>query len=210
VNDINDIVAISPLIPVVVIDDSEQAIPLAELLVEEGMPIIEVTLRTPQALDAIEQIAARVPDIILGAGTVTTPEQVASANNAGSEFIVSPGISDTMAMAIQQSDTPWLPGTASASDIIKARQYGHKHCKLFPAEAIGGLPLLKALSAPFPEMQFCPTGGISLENANHYLELPMVPCIGGSWIATQEDIQQQRWTVIRQRIQLFKQEACGY
>ena len=178
-----DVVGLAPVIPVVVIDDLEQAVPLATALVRGGLPAIEVTLRTDAALAAIERIAAEVEGAVVGAGTVTTAQQVDESLAAGARFLVSPGATPTLLDALQASGVPFLPGTATASDVVALIERGITHAKLFPAEVVGGIGALKAFAGPFPQMRFCPTGGVIVENAPDYLAQPNVVCVGGSWMA---------------------------
>ena len=176
-----DILAAAPVIPVLTLADAADAIAVAEALVAGGLPVIEVTLRTPAALDAIRAMR-RVPGAMVGAGTVLDPQQLEAAADAGAAFIVSPGLSDKVAEAAAARALPYLPGVATASEIMRARDLGFAHVKFFPAEAAGGIPALKALSAAFPGMLFCPTGGLTLESAQSWLDLPAVACVGGSWL----------------------------
>ena len=180
--DIAPLLALAPVIPVLTIDDAAHARPLAEALVAGGLPVMEVTLRTPAALDAIRAMHA-VRGAIVGAGTVLGPAQMASALAAGARFIVAPGLTDTLAAAARSGQVPFLPGVATASDIMRAMEMGFRHLKFFPAQAAGGIPALKALCAPFAEARFCPTGGITAATAADWLALPQVCCVGGSWVA---------------------------
>jgi 2-dehydro-3-deoxyphosphogluconate aldolase / (4S)-4-hydroxy-2-oxoglutarate aldolase len=181
---IEDIAALAPVIPVVVVDSVEDAVPLAEALVRGGLPAIEVTLRTEAALGAIERIAAEVEGAVVGAGTVTTTAQLADARSAGARFFVSPGATPALLDAFQAADMPFLPGTATASDVVALIERGITHAKLFPAEVVGGVKALKAFAGPFGQMRFCPTGGIDAANAADYLALPNVACVGGSWMVS--------------------------
>jgi 2-dehydro-3-deoxyphosphogluconate aldolase/(4S)-4-hydroxy-2-oxoglutarate aldolase len=181
---IEDIAALAPVIPVVVVEDVEDAVPLAEALVRGGLPAIEVTLRTDAALGAIERIAAEVDGAVVGAGTVTTTAQLADALSAGARFVVSPGATPTLLDGLQASGVPFLPGTATASDVVALLERGITHAKLFPAEVVGGVQALKAFAGPFPQMLFCPTGGINAANAPDYLALGNVACVGGSWMVS--------------------------
>ncbi|KTT68871.1 2-dehydro-3-deoxyphosphogluconate aldolase [Sphingomonas endophytica] len=171
----------SPVIPVLVINDAAQARPLAEALVAGGLKVLEVTLRTPAALDAIREMR-QVPGAIVGAGTVVTTEQVAQVQDAGVEFIVSPGLSAKTGAAILEAGIPWLPGVATAGDIMRGLDMGLEHFKFFPAETSGGVKALKALAAPFYQCKFCPTGGITEASAPDWLAIPPVLCVGGSWV----------------------------
>ncbi|MEU7986323.1 bifunctional 4-hydroxy-2-oxoglutarate aldolase/2-dehydro-3-deoxy-phosphogluconate aldolase [Streptosporangium canum] len=173
---------IAPVVPVVVIDDLETAVPLARALVAGGLPVIEVTLRTADALRAIERIAAEVPEAVIGAGTIRTPADVAASVAAGSRFLVSPGSTPKLVDAMEASGVPFLPGVATASEVMALAERGLTEMKFFPAEAAGGLPYLKALGGPLPDVRFCPTGGIRLATAPDYLALPNVGCVGGTWL----------------------------
>jgi len=180
--DIETIMRLAPVIPVIVIDEVSHAVPLAEALVAGGLRALEVTLRTPQALDAIRAMK-QVEGAIVGAGTVTNTQQLDDALEAGSEFIVSPGLTEPLARAAIDRNTAFLPGIANASDIMRGLDLGLNHFKFFPAAAAGGLPALKALTAPFNQCRFCPTGGINIQNAPEWLSLAPVLCVGGSWLA---------------------------
>ena len=174
------IMAMAPVIPVLVIEGIDP-VALAEALVDGGLPVIEVTLRTPAALAAIRAMST-VPGAVVGAGTVRDEAQLARALDAGARFIVSPGLTHPLALAARDSEVPFLPGVATASDILRGLDLGLGHFKFFPAEAMGGLATLQALSAPFPEVRFCPTGGIRPDTAATWLGHPSVLCVGGSWI----------------------------
>ncbi|MBL4718288.1 MAG: bifunctional 4-hydroxy-2-oxoglutarate aldolase/2-dehydro-3-deoxy-phosphogluconate aldolase [Erythrobacter sp.] len=179
---IADIMQTAPVIPVIVIDELEHAEPLARALVAGGLPVLEVTLRTPAALDAIRAMR-QVEGAVVGAGTVTNQSELAAAVDAGSQFIVSPGLTEPLGKAAIRADIPFLPGIANAGDIMRGLDMGLTHFKFFPAMAAGGLPALKALAAPFGQCRFCPTGGISLANAPEWLGFDPVLCVGGSWVA---------------------------
>ena len=179
--DIATIMRTGPVIPVLVIHDAAQARGLAEALVAGGLRVLEVTLRTPAALDAMRAMK-EVPGAIVGAGTVVTAEQVAAVKEAGAEFIVSPGLTERLGDAVGDSGIPWLPGVATAGDIQRGLEMGLTHFKFFPAEASGGVAALKALAAPFNQCRFCPTGGITATSARDYLALDPVLCVGGSWM----------------------------
>jgi 2-dehydro-3-deoxyphosphogluconate aldolase/(4S)-4-hydroxy-2-oxoglutarate aldolase len=178
---ISQIMRTAPVIPVLVIDDAHEARPLAEALVAGGLRVLEVTLRTPAAFDAIRRMNL-VPGAIVGAGTVTNPDEFDEALNAGAEFIVSPGLTERVARKAIGKDMPFLPGIATASDIMRGLDLGLTHFKFFPAEAAGGIKALKALAAPFAQCRFCPTGGITAQTAPDWLALDPVHCVGGSWI----------------------------
>ncbi|MES2339032.1 MAG: bifunctional 4-hydroxy-2-oxoglutarate aldolase/2-dehydro-3-deoxy-phosphogluconate aldolase [Pseudomonadota bacterium] len=171
----------SAVIPVLVIDDAATARPLAEALVKGGLNVLEVTMRTAAALDAIREMK-QVPGAIVGAGTVVSADQFAAVMDAGAEFIVSPGLTEALGRPIVESGVPFLPGIANAGDIMRGYDLGLRHFKFFPAEANGGLKALKALAAPFYEAQFCPTGGITAASAPEYLSFGPVRCVGGSWV----------------------------
>ena len=180
--DIATLMRTAPVIPVIVIDEVAHARPLAEALVAGGLRVLEVTLRTPVALDAIRAMK-EVPGAIVGAGTVTNPDELEDAVSAGSEFIVSPGLTEPLAREAIGNGVPFLPGIASAGDIMRGLDLGLTHFKFFPAMAAGGLPALKALAAPFGQCRFCPTGGIGPGNAAEWLAFDPVLCVGGSWVA---------------------------
>ncbi|MFL0671519.1 MAG: bifunctional 4-hydroxy-2-oxoglutarate aldolase/2-dehydro-3-deoxy-phosphogluconate aldolase [Erythrobacter sp.] len=179
---IDDLMRAAPVIPVIVIDDVAHAVPLAAALVAGGLPVLEVTLRTPAALSAITAMK-QVPGAIVGAGTVTNPAELDAALAAGSEFIVSPGLTEPLGKAAIASGVPFLPGIANAGDIMRGLDMGLNRFKFFPAMAAGGLPALKALAAPFGSVRFCPTGGIGPDNAAQWLAFDPVLCVGGSWVA---------------------------
>ncbi len=180
-SDIETIMRTSAVIPVLVIDDAATARPLAEALVKGGLNVLEVTMRTAAALDAIREMK-QVPGAIVGAGTVVSADQFAAVMDAGAEFIVSPGLTEALGRPIVESGVPFLPGIANAGDIMRGYDLGLRHFKFFPAEANGGLKALKALAAPFYEAQFCPTGGITAASAPEYLSFGPVRCVGGSWV----------------------------
>ena len=181
---VEELVSLAPVVPVVVIEDVEDAVPLAAALVRGGLPAIEVTLRTDAALAAIERIAAEVDGAVVGAGTVTSAQQVEDVLAAGARFLVSPGATPTLLDALQASGVPFLPGVATASEIVALLERGITHAKLFPAEVVGGIKALKAFAGPFPQLRFCPTGGINAANARDYLAQPNVVCVGGSWMTS--------------------------
>jgi 2-dehydro-3-deoxyphosphogluconate aldolase/(4S)-4-hydroxy-2-oxoglutarate aldolase len=181
VNAIEDIMRTSPVIPVIVIDDINHAVPVAEALVAGGLRVLEVTLRTPCALEAIARMKA-IEGAIVGAGTVLSKADLDAAMEAGAEFIVSPGLTEPLGMAAVAADVPFLPGVASASDIMRGLDLGLSHFKFFPAVTSGGIPALKALAGPFANIRFCPTGGITAQTAPEWLALDPVLCVGGSWL----------------------------
>jgi 2-dehydro-3-deoxyphosphogluconate aldolase/(4S)-4-hydroxy-2-oxoglutarate aldolase len=185
-----------PVLPVIVIDDLNQAVPLAEALVAGGIHFLEITLRTEQALDAIKLIKQQVPQACVGAGTVTNERQFEQCLDMGAEFLISPGITSTLAHYATDSPVPYLPGVASASEAMMALEHDITEVKFFPAEQAGGVAMLKALSAPFPQLRFCPTGGIHAGNVAEYRALPSVTAVGGSWICPNDLIQQAQWAEI--------------
>ncbi|SDR14759.1 bifunctional 4-hydroxy-2-oxoglutarate aldolase/2-dehydro-3-deoxy-phosphogluconate aldolase [Thermostaphylospora chromogena] len=173
---------LAPVVPVVVIQDLETAVPAARALVSGGLPVIEVTLRTDCALEAIGRIRAEVPQAVVGAGTVRTPADVEAAAAAGAAFLVTPGTTPLLAEALGACGLPCLPGAATASEVMALAERGITEMKFFPAEAAGGVAYLKSLAGPLPEVRFCPTGGIRPETAPDYLALPNVGCVGGTWL----------------------------
>ncbi len=183
----------SPVMPVMVIHDLENAVPLAKALVAGGIRILEITLRTPIALEAIRAIAKDVPEAIVGAGTILTPEQLKAAEEAGAVFAISPGLTATLLAAAQKSEIALIPGISSLSELMLGMEYGLDHFKFFPAENAGGIPMLKAIAGPIPQVTFCPTGGISLANYNDYLKLSNVACVGGSWLAPADVVKNKQW-----------------
>ena len=194
--DILDIMRASPVMPVIVVDKVEQAVPLAQALVAGGIRVLEVTLRTPAALEAIRAMVDAVPDAIVGAGTVTNPAELEAAVKAGVRFMVSPGLTDSLVAAGKASPVPLLPGVMTPSDVMRARDAGFRRLKLFPAQQAGGIGMLKALGGPFADVMFCPTGGISLETAPDFLALPNVACVGGSWLTPKALLDKQDWAAI--------------
>ncbi|GIH63693.1 MULTISPECIES: bifunctional 4-hydroxy-2-oxoglutarate aldolase/2-dehydro-3-deoxy-phosphogluconate aldolase [Microbispora] len=178
----SNLLDLAPVVPVVVLDDAESAVPLARALVAGGLPVIEVTLRTPAALDAIRRIAAEVPEAVIGAGTVRSPEDVEAATGAGARFLVSPGTTPGLLAAMLAAGVPFLPGVATATEAMTLAERGVRELKFFPAEPAGGVAYLKSLNGPLPDVRFCPTGGITPSNAPAYLALPNVGCVGGSWL----------------------------
>lgn len=190
------IVETQPVIPVLKIDRVEDAVPLARALARGGLPAIEITLRTPAALDAIRAASAEVPEAVVGAGTILTPEQFSQAEAAGARFIVSPGCTTNLIDAAAASPVPLLPGAITPGEVMAAADRGYSLLKFFPAEQAGGASFLKALSSPLAGIRFCPTGGIGLKNAADYLSLPNVMCVGGSWVAPDDLVKAGRWDEI--------------
>ncbi|MFV1876648.1 bifunctional 4-hydroxy-2-oxoglutarate aldolase/2-dehydro-3-deoxy-phosphogluconate aldolase [Nioella sp.] len=199
-----EIAALAPIIPVLVVDDAAHARPLAEALVAGGLPALEVTLRTPAALDVIREMA-KVPGGVVGAGTLLTPADVQAAKEAGATFGVSPGATDRLLDACEEADLPLLPGAATATEAMRLLERGYTMLKFFPAEASGGAPALKSIGAPIPQISFCPTGGVSMKNANDYLSLPNVLCAGGSWVAPKDAVEAGDW----KRIESLAREAAA-
>lgn len=190
-----EICSLAPIVPVLVVNDVAHARSLAEALVAGGLPALEVTLRTPAALDVIAQMAD-APGGIVGAGTLVTPQDVKNAKAAGAKFGVSPGATDVLLAACEAEDLPLLAGAATASEAMRLFERGYDVLKFFPAEASGGAPALKAIGAPLPQISFCPTGGVSPQNADSYLSLPNVLCAGGSWVAPAAMVQSGDWAGI--------------
>ncbi|WP_334223842.1 bifunctional 4-hydroxy-2-oxoglutarate aldolase/2-dehydro-3-deoxy-phosphogluconate aldolase [Thiosocius teredinicola] len=201
---IEDILKAAPVMPVIVIEDLTHAVPLAKALVAGGLRVLEVTLRTPVAIDAVRSIAESVPDAIVGVGTLTHSEQFAKVIDAGAKFAVSPGLTPALAKASAQYDLPFLPGVFTPGEAMQARDAGFNHLKLFPAKQAGGIGMLKAMASPFPELTFCPTGGISAESFRDYLALPNVACVGGSWVAPSTLMRGGDWDGITE----LAREAC--
>ncbi|MEL7093370.1 MAG: bifunctional 4-hydroxy-2-oxoglutarate aldolase/2-dehydro-3-deoxy-phosphogluconate aldolase [Pseudomonadota bacterium] len=191
----HEICSLAPIVPVLVVDDAAHARPLAEALVAGGLPALEVTLRTPAALDVIAAMA-QVPGGVVGAGTLITPDDVRAAKAAGAQFGVSPGATDALIAACEAEGLPLLPGAATATEAMALLARGYDMLKFFPAEASGGAPALKAIGAPLPQIRFCPTGGVSPDNAESYLSLSNVVCAGGSWVAPKDMVQQGDWSGI--------------
>lgn len=183
-----EILSLGPVVPVIVIDDINDAVPLAKALIAGGVRVLEVTLRTACALDAIKKIIAEVPEAVVGAGTVTSVEQLKEVTKAGVEFIITPGLTPSILKAATEGDVPVIPGIATISELLLAKEAGLTALKFFPAEVNGGVAALKAFSGPIPDIKFCPTGGISLKNYREYLALKNVLCVGGSWFVPTDAI----------------------
>lgn len=177
-----EVFAQGPVVPVLVVKDVAHAVPMAQALLEGGIKVLEVTLRTPAAMDVIETIAKEVPDAVIGAGTVTNKAQLQQVQDAGAQFAISPGMTPDLLQAGNEGGIALIPGIASISELMMGLDYGYTHFKFFPAEASGGIKALKSISGPFPDVVFCPTGGISPNNYLDYLALPNIHCVGGSWI----------------------------
>ncbi|MFG3196085.1 bifunctional 4-hydroxy-2-oxoglutarate aldolase/2-dehydro-3-deoxy-phosphogluconate aldolase [Streptomyces sp. NPDC048208] len=196
---------LAPVLPVVVLSDAADAVPLARALVAGGLPAIEVTLRTPAALDGIRAIAEEVPEAVVGAGTVITPEQVTRCVAAGARFLVSPGWTETLLAAMRESGVPFLPGVSTASEVVALLERGVREMKFFPAQAAGGTAYLRSLAGPLPDARFCPTGGIAEASAPEYLALPNVGCVGGSWMVPADAVAAGDWA----RIEELARGAAG-
>jgi 2-dehydro-3-deoxyphosphogluconate aldolase/(4S)-4-hydroxy-2-oxoglutarate aldolase len=188
-----------PVIPVVVIEDSASAVDLARALLAGGLNVIEVTLRTPAALESIRAIKSAVFGMSVGAGTVNTTAQVEDSIAAGADFLVSPGAAPGLADAAGKCGIPWLPGATTPGEVMRLSDLGFQFQKFFPAETSGGVGWLKAVHAPLPDIMFCPTGGITTGNARDYLALPNVPFVGGTWLATEQIIRERRWDELTER-----------
>jgi 2-dehydro-3-deoxyphosphogluconate aldolase/(4S)-4-hydroxy-2-oxoglutarate aldolase len=195
-----------PVVPVLVIKDVEHAVPLAKALIAGGIRVLEVTLRTEAALEVIAKIAKEVPEAIIGAGTVTNRKQLQQVIDAGAKFAISPGMTTDLLKAGNEGSIALIPGISSISELMTAVDHGYTHLKFFPAEASGGVKALKAIGGPFPDIKFCPTGGISPSNYNDYLALPSVRCAGGSWLAPEEAMINGDWDKITE---LAKQAVAG-
>ncbi|GAA7577822.1 bifunctional 4-hydroxy-2-oxoglutarate aldolase/2-dehydro-3-deoxy-phosphogluconate aldolase [Helicobacter pylori] len=191
-----EVLQISPIVPVVVVESVWDAVPLAQSLIEGGIPIIEVTLRSSCALEAIELIAKNVPKMRVGAGTILNPTQLEQAQNRGAEFLISPGLTIKLLEYAKKKDMPLIPGVSSSSEVMQALELGYSALKFFPAEYCGGVKLLNAFNGPFKGVKFCPTGGISADNMRSYLDLENVLCVGGSWLTPKNLIQNKEWDKI--------------
>jgi len=202
---IADILQVAGVVPVLVIEQAEDALPLAAALLEGGLSVLEITLRTEAALDAVEQIARQLPEAHVGTGTVLNGDDLRRSVNAGASFMVSPGATDQLLTAAEGSDVPLLPGATSASEVMRLYERGYRYQKFFPAEAAGGVPMLKSLAGPLAEVRFCPTGGVNPDNAADYLSLNNVVCVGGSWMASSTLLREKNWAEITR---LSKQAAA--
>ena len=189
------------VIPVLIFDDPEDAVPVAAALIEGGLPVLEVTLRTEAAWASLSAIVSRHPAATVGVGTVLDDDQMTRAKAAGAAFAVSPGFDPDLAAAARSCDLFYLPGVAPASEVMRARRDGFRLLKFFPAEAAGGVPMLKSFASPFRDVVFCPTGGIGPGNLGAYLDLPNVACVGGSWVAGSDDIRSKDWSAITAKAQ---------
>jgi len=193
-----DILQTGPVVPVIVINKSEHAVPLARALVKGGIKILEITLRSNIALEAIAQISREVPEAIVGAGTVLSARELQAVADAGGQFAISPGLTPSLLAAANEGPIGLIPGISSASELMLGMEQGYTVFKFFPAAAAGGIKMLKSIGGPFPQITFCPTGGISPENFLDYLQLPNVACVGGSWLVPSKIIAAQDWPEITQ------------
>lgn len=201
---LRDILSLAPVIPVIILDDVDKARPLAEALVAGGLPVLEVTLRTPNALRVIAEMA-KVAGAVVGSGTVRSPLQMQKSVDAGCRFMVSPGAPMRLLEAADDVAIPLLPGIGTPTEAMTAAEHGYSFLKFFPAEALGGAPVLKAFASPLPDITFCPTGGIDAEKAKTYLKLPNVICVGGSWVMPADAIESGDWA----RIERLAREAAA-
>lgn len=193
---VDELLGLAPVLPVLSIQRLEDAVPLARALVDAGLPVLEVTLRSAVALDAIRAIVREVPAAVVGAGTVLDATTLAAVVEAGAAFAISPGATEALYVAASRSALPWIPAVASASEMMRGLEHGHRRFKFFPAEAAGGIGALRAFAGPFPQVRFCPTGGIDAERAPAYLALPNVITVGGSWMVPAAALQARDWDQI--------------
>ncbi|REE95289.1 bifunctional 4-hydroxy-2-oxoglutarate aldolase/2-dehydro-3-deoxy-phosphogluconate aldolase [Thermomonospora umbrina] len=200
-----ELLDVCPVVPVVVLRDAADAVPLARALVAGGLPAIEVTLRTPAALEAVERIAAEVPDAVVGAGTVVAPGQAEAAAGAGARFLVSPGCTDALREAMTATGLPFLAGVSSASEAMALLEHGITAMKFFPAKAAGGPDYLRSLAGPLPQVRFCPTGGITPDTAADYLALANVGCVGGTWLTPDDAVRSGDWA----RVEALARKAAA-
>lgn len=191
-----EIFSLGSIVPVLVIENVEDAVPIAKALIAGGINVLEVTLRTANALDVIKEIATHVPEAMIGSGTVINPETLQQSIDAGAKFAISPGLTNELLAAAKKSEIPLIPGIASISELMTGIDAGFDHFKFFPAEAVGGSKSIKSISGPFPNIRFCPTGGINQENMGNYLSLNNVSCIGGSWLVPNDAVANKDWAKI--------------
>ncbi|WP_033084292.1 bifunctional 4-hydroxy-2-oxoglutarate aldolase/2-dehydro-3-deoxy-phosphogluconate aldolase [Colwellia psychrerythraea] len=191
-----DLFNMGPIVPVLVINKVEEAIPIAEALLAADVKVLEVTLRTPAALDVISIIAKELPEAIIGSGTVTNRQQLQQSYDAGAKFAISPGLTKDLLQAGNEGNIALIPGISSISELMDGADYGYDHLKFFPAEASGGVNAIKSIGGPFPGIRFCPTGGINLNNVRDYLALPNVVCCGGSWLVSSHIVDNKNWSEI--------------
>lgn len=197
-NRLRNVLSSAQVIPVITIEDIDSALPLCQALIDGGLNVLEITLRSACAMDAIKEVKQTFPDAVIGAGTVTNANLFKQVEALNVDFAVSPGTTDALLSAAQDSACKLLPGVSSISDAMRARDAGFTELKLFPAEAVGGVALLKSIYGPLPDLSFCPTGGINLINKQSYLTLPNVLCVGGTWLTPQNAIEQQDWARIKE------------
>ena len=197
-----DVLNVGPVMPVMVIKNLDDAVPLAKALVAGGIKVLEITLRTPIALEAIRLISQEVKEAIVGAGTITTPEQLKAAEEAGAVFAISPGLTPALLRAAKEGNIALIPGISTLSELMVGMEAGLDHFKFFPAEAAGGIPMLKSIAGPIPQVTFCPTGGISPENYNAYLSLNNVACVGGSWLVPEDAVKEKNWAKVTELAKL--------
>ncbi len=191
-----ELFSMGPIVPVLVIKDVEDALPIAEALLAADIRVLEVTLRTPAALDVISIIAKELPEAVIGAGTVTNREMLQQTYDAGAKFAISPGLTKDLLQAGNDSNIALIPGISSISELMDGLDYGYDHLKFFPAEASGGIKAIQSIGGPFPDIKFCPTGGINLNNIRDYLALSNVACCGGSWLVTDDIVRDKQWSAI--------------
>lgn len=194
--DIAAILALAPVIPVLTIERVADAVPLAQALVKGGLPVLEITLRTPAALEALAAIADQVPEAVAGVGTVLNARQFERAQRAGGRFAISPGCTAALAAAARSTGMPYLPGIQTVSEAMTLAEQGFNHLKCFPADSAGGIAWLRAVAAPLQELRFCPTGGVTADTASAYLALANVACVGGSWVAPREAVASRNWAMV--------------
>ena len=206
-NDVFAALGNNPVIPVLVVENADHAVPMAKALVAGGLSALEVTLRTKSAIEVVERIANEVPEAIIGVGTVTRPEQFELVKNVGAQFVVSPGLTPTLAQAAKDNEMPFLPGAVTASEIILAMELGITDLKFFPAGTSGGPAALKGFSSVFSEVRFCPTGGVKPDNMRDYLSLPNVATVGGTWLVSSELLEKGDWDGIEQLASKAKAQA---
>jgi 2-dehydro-3-deoxyphosphogluconate aldolase/(4S)-4-hydroxy-2-oxoglutarate aldolase len=191
-----DLFAMGPIVPVLVINKVEEALPIAEALLAANVKVLEVTLRTPAALDVISAIAKELPEAIVGSGTVTNRQQLQQSYDAGAKFAISPGLTKDLLQAGNEGNIALIPGISSISELMDGADYGYDHLKFFPAEASGGVKAIQSIGGPFPDIRFCPTGGININNVRDYLALPNVLCCGGSWLVSNDIVKNKNWSEI--------------
>lgn len=195
--DVGQVLAVAPVVPVVVFEDAAHAVPVARALLRGGVGIIEITLRSAAGLDAIRRVATELPQMVVGAGTIVRPQQVQDAVAAGASFLVTPGSPEKLLAAALDAGIPVLAGASTITEMMRLTEHGLESMKFFPAEASGGRGYLSAVAGPLPGLRFCPTGGITAQSAPHYLALPSVPCVGGSWLTPVQALREGRWDVVQ-------------